>query len=165
MSNCLSMARVCSSTSVIQLYSEFVTLATILHGACVFLHLSDTLYSGFVALAPILHGACVFLYSVMCRFSLSLHAAGRSLQGSRSLSQSPLKLLTRQQVFSNPSTLAETRYRARTREARVKLKSLQGSRSLSQSPLKLLTRSRYLNESYVCNGFSIKILQAIPIKL
>ena len=68
------------------LYSGFVALAPILHGACVFLYLGDTLYTGLVALAPILHGACVFLYSVMCRFSFSLHAAGRSLQGSRSLS-------------------------------------------------------------------------------
>ena len=43
------------------LYSGFVALATILHGACVFLYIGYTLYSGFVALATILHGACAFL--------------------------------------------------------------------------------------------------------
>ena len=43
------------------LYSGFVALATILHGACVFLYFADALYSGFVALATILHGACKVL--------------------------------------------------------------------------------------------------------
>ena len=33
------------------LYSGFVALATILHGACAFLYVADALHPGFVALA------------------------------------------------------------------------------------------------------------------